>query len=110
MPSKISTIATSKLRREMPKPRQTLSKPSVAAPAAPVMTHPKTCLIQPGQSPNAGSSPCGTIIDRPTTNTITQPAIDSVAPILILSFHHATPSYPFRYGLGRTRAAFRLQP
>jgi hypothetical protein len=88
MPSKMSIIATSKLRREMPKPRQILSKPSVAAAAAPIMTHPKTHLIQPDESPNAGSA-CGTIIDMPTTNTITQPAIDSVAAILILSFHHA---------------------
>jgi hypothetical protein len=93
MPSKISTIATSKLRREMPKPRQILSKPSNAAAAAPTMTHPKTPLIQPDQ--NAGG-PCGSIIDMPTTNTITQPAIDSVAAILILSFHHAIPSYPFQ--------------
>jgi hypothetical protein len=90
MPSKMSIIATSKLRREMPKPRQILSKPSVAAAAAPIMTHPKTHLIQPDESPNAGSA-CGTIIDMPTTNTITQPAIDSVAAILILSFHHAIP-------------------
>jgi hypothetical protein len=110
MPIKMSIIATSKLRREMPKPRQILSKPSVAAAAAPIMTHPKTHLIQPDESPNAGSA-CGTIIDMPTMNTITQPAIDSVAAILILSFHHAITSYPFRYGLGRTRAtrsAFRI--
>jgi hypothetical protein len=108
MPSKISTIATSKLRREMPKPRQILSKPSVAPAAAPTMTHPKPPLIQPDQ--NAGG-PCGSIIDMPTRNTITQPAIDSVAAILILSFHHAIPAYPFRYGLdrtGATQSAFRI--
>jgi hypothetical protein len=112
MPSKINIIATSKLRREIPKPRQILSKPSVAAAAAaaPIMIQPKTHLIQPDESSNAGSA-CGTIIDMPTTNTITQPAIDSVAAILILSLHHAITSYPFRYGLGRTRAtqsAFRI--
>jgi hypothetical protein len=94
MPSKISTIATSKRRREMPKPRQILSKPSVAAAAAPTMTHPKTHLTQPDQ--NAGST-CGSIIDMPTANTIIQPAIDSIAAILILSFHQAIPSYPFQY-------------
>jgi hypothetical protein len=102
MPSTIRTITASKLRREMPKPCQILTKPSVAAAAAPTMTHPKTHLVQPDQN---AAGPCGSIIDMPTTNTITQPAIDRVAAILILSFHHAIPSYPFRCGLGRTSAA-----
>jgi hypothetical protein len=59
----------------------------------PTMTHPKTPLTQPDQ--NAGG-PSGSIIDMPTMNTMIQPAIDSVAAILILSFHHAIPSYPFQ--------------